>query len=133
MTNKETTISAISAKIRHLRRLANLTQNELGEKIGVSGQQIQKYETGHDNLAVDRLYQIASVLEVHPIELLPPIKKTLAGDLDFVSLIGGLAQIKKQDIIYLIKFCEIFTDAKTSQKDKERIMEALQAFFGVGK
>jgi transcriptional regulator with XRE-family HTH domain len=41
-----------------------LTQEGLGEKLGVTFQQIQKYEKGTNRVGSGRLYQIAALLEV---------------------------------------------------------------------
>jgi transcriptional regulator with XRE-family HTH domain len=46
--------------------LKNLTQEELGQKIGVSYQQVQKYETGANRISASRLYRIAVEFEVEP-------------------------------------------------------------------
>lgn len=62
--------STIGYRIRTIRKLKNITQKKLGEEIGVSAQQIQKYEKGNDNISVIRLLQIASVLEISIYELL---------------------------------------------------------------
>ena len=48
--------------IRKLREANSLTQMALGERIGVSHQQIQKYETGQSRISVFRLQQIAAAL-----------------------------------------------------------------------
>ncbi len=48
--------------IRDLRKARGLTQMQLAELIGVSYQQVQKYEKGVDNITVDRLRQIAKAL-----------------------------------------------------------------------
>jgi len=45
-----------------------MTQIELSELIGVSYQQVQKYEKGSDNISVERLKQIAKAVNV-PITL----------------------------------------------------------------
>jgi transcriptional regulator with XRE-family HTH domain len=41
-----------------------MTQEGLGEKLGVTFQQIQKYEKGTNRVGSGRLYQIAALLEV---------------------------------------------------------------------
>jgi transcriptional regulator with XRE-family HTH domain len=41
-----------------------LTQEGLGDKLGVTFQQIQKYEKGTNRVGSGRLYQIAALLEV---------------------------------------------------------------------
>lgn len=55
---------SIGNRIRHLRKDLGLSQEKLGELIGVSYQQIQKYEKGVNKINVERLLQIASALGV---------------------------------------------------------------------
>ncbi len=47
-----------------LRTKARLTREQLAEKIGVTSQQIHKYETGANKMNTDRLQQIAQALDV---------------------------------------------------------------------
>jgi transcriptional regulator with XRE-family HTH domain len=54
----------IAARIRERRAMLGLTQQELGEMIGVSYQQIYKYERRENRIAAGRLYEIARVLDV---------------------------------------------------------------------
>ena len=54
----------IGKKIRQLRKGWGLSQSELAEKIGVSFQQVQKYEKGSTRVSVERLQQISEVLGV---------------------------------------------------------------------
>lgn len=56
----------IGSKIRELRKLAGMSQMRLADKIGVSYQQVQKYEKGASKLSVPRLMQIADVFGVPP-------------------------------------------------------------------
>jgi transcriptional regulator with XRE-family HTH domain len=49
-------------KIREIRKSLGMSQMELAEKIGVSFQQIQKYEKGINRISVERLQQIANAL-----------------------------------------------------------------------
>ncbi len=59
----------IGRKIREARLLTNcpggglLTQTELGDAVGVSFQQIQKYENGSNRVSGSRLYMIAAELK----------------------------------------------------------------------
>lgn len=57
--------------LRAARKRAKLSQTELGNMVGVTYQQIQKYENGTDRIAVSRLLQMARGLEVDPLSLLP--------------------------------------------------------------
>jgi transcriptional regulator with XRE-family HTH domain len=58
------TDAAVGRNVR-IRRLAKgLSQSELGERLGVTFQQVQKYEKGTNRIGSGRLAQIADVLEV---------------------------------------------------------------------
>ncbi len=59
ITNKE-----IGLKIKQLRQQAGLSQEKLAEMIGVTFQQVQKYENGQTTLNVLKLQQIAHALKV---------------------------------------------------------------------
>jgi transcriptional regulator with XRE-family HTH domain len=54
----------VGRRIRLQRMSAGMSQTELGEKVGVTFQQIQKYEKGKNRVGAGRLTQIASVLHV---------------------------------------------------------------------
>ena len=54
----------IGSLIREMRKAAGMSQMRLADKIGVSYQQVQKYEKGASKLSVPRLMQIAEVFGV---------------------------------------------------------------------
>lgn len=49
------------------RMLVGMSQEKLGESLGLTFQQVQKYEKGANRIGASRLYQIARILAV-PIE-----------------------------------------------------------------
>nr|WP_275064716.1 helix-turn-helix transcriptional regulator [Bartonella sp. AU55XJBT] len=55
---------SIGKRIRHRRISMRLSQKELGNSLGVSFQQIQKYEKGFNRVSAGRLQEIANRLEV---------------------------------------------------------------------
>jgi transcriptional regulator with XRE-family HTH domain len=57
----------ISQKLRERRIHLKLKQRDVADKIGVSTQQIHKYEKGIDRITAGRLFEIAQVLSV-PLE-----------------------------------------------------------------
>lgn len=92
MTDLEkTTLSAsdvdrlVGDRIRRRRILMGLTQDQLGESLGISYQQIQKYETGANRVSAGRLYLIATRLEVSPGWFFDPVKSDASSD-DFEEL-----------------------------------------------
>src|SRR5215472_10591909 len=54
----------VAKRVRALRLQRGLSQTELGEVLGVTFQQVQKYERGTNRISAGRLYRIAGVLEV---------------------------------------------------------------------
>jgi transcriptional regulator with XRE-family HTH domain len=54
----------VGARVRQRRVALGLTLQDLGSRVGVSFQQIQKYEAGDSRIPVSRLQTIAQVLEV---------------------------------------------------------------------
>ena len=55
---------AIGELIRQMRKTSGMSQMQLADKIGVSYQQVQKYEKGINKLSLSRLKQISGALEV---------------------------------------------------------------------
>ena len=54
----------VGEQLRALRKAARLSQTELGTSVGVTFQQIQKYETGMNRVSASRLWDIAHALGV---------------------------------------------------------------------
>lgn len=52
----------VGKRIRAARILANLSLDDLGQRIGVSYQQVQKYENGTNRVGAGRLHQISVAL-----------------------------------------------------------------------
>ncbi len=54
----------VGARLRVRRTLLGMTQTKLGDQLGVSFQQMQKYEKGTNRISSSRLYDLARVLDV---------------------------------------------------------------------
>jgi transcriptional regulator with XRE-family HTH domain len=59
----------VGAKLREYRIRSGLSQTELGEKVGVTFQQIQKYENGTKAIATARLPSVCAALGISPNDL----------------------------------------------------------------
>ncbi|WP_282611387.1 helix-turn-helix domain-containing protein [Pelagibius sp. Alg239-R121] len=55
----------VAARIRSLRDEVGLTQQEVARRLGISFQQLHKYEHGKNRISAGRLYQLAAVLETN--------------------------------------------------------------------
>jgi transcriptional regulator with XRE-family HTH domain len=54
----------VGSRVRMRRMMINMSQEKLGEKLGITFQQIQKYEKGTNRIGASRLQQIGNVLGV---------------------------------------------------------------------
>jgi len=61
----------IGAMLRQVRNLRGLSQTELAEKIGITFQQVQKYEKGTNRISASRLEAICAVLSVPVTQFFP--------------------------------------------------------------
>ncbi|MBI2234153.1 MAG: helix-turn-helix transcriptional regulator [Micavibrio aeruginosavorus] len=56
----------VGARIRLRRSVLGLSQDNLAEALGITFQQIQKYERGTNRVSASRLYQLSQLLDVAP-------------------------------------------------------------------
>jgi transcriptional regulator with XRE-family HTH domain len=54
----------VGERIRLRRKILKMSQSQLAERIGITFQQVQKYEKGTNRVGAGRLYDIASILGV---------------------------------------------------------------------
>src|SRR3954462_15998248 len=54
----------VGARLRLRRNMVGLSQEKLGEMIGLTFQQAQKYERGSNRIGASRLYELSRVLDV---------------------------------------------------------------------
>src|SRR4051795_11923212 len=54
----------VGARLRLRRNMLGLSQEKLGEAIGLTFQQVQKYERGANRIGASRLHELSRVLDV---------------------------------------------------------------------
>lgn len=54
----------VGAQLRQRRSLMGLSQERLAEQVGITFQQIQKYENGANRISASRLYEFSHVLDI---------------------------------------------------------------------
>ena len=62
----------VGAKVRVFRINRGISQTALAEQLGVTFQQVQKYEKGTNRIGASRLSQIATALDISVAELFEP-------------------------------------------------------------
>lgn len=90
----------VGRRVRMRRVLVGMSQERLGDALGLTFQQVQKYEKGVNRIGASRLQQIAGVLKVSPAFFFdemetPDTDQAVADDgsafvVDFLSTSEGL-------------------------------------------
>ena len=72
---------SLGLRLRVMRMDRNLSQNDLADELGISFQQIQKYEKGINRISSVRLQQIAGIFGVSLQDMMGAENKNLTGEL----------------------------------------------------
>ena len=54
----------VGMRLRHCRCLAGMTQQQLGDELGITAQQIQNYETGAKRIGYNVMWDLTAAMEV---------------------------------------------------------------------
>ena len=119
----------VGSRVRMRRLMLGMSQEKLGEKLGLTFQQVQKYEKGTNRIGASRLQHISQILKV-PVSfffdgatgntqaedgsLKPPVADYVS---DFLSSSDGLALTKA------------FTNIKDS-KLRRRVVDLVEEIAG---
>lgn len=90
--------SRIGRRIRAIRQEEDMSQGELGEKVGLNANRIQQYENGARNPKFDLCKQIAEALEVEASALLDP---------QVASYIGAMFAFFEMETLYDLRLKEV--------------------------
>lgn len=77
--NENTAADRVGRRIREIRESKGMTQAELGEKVGLNGDRVQKYENGARKPKTELLKQFARALGVSTLALTDPIVSNFYG------------------------------------------------------
>lgn len=80
----------VGGRIRERRREIQISQQDMSEILGVSYQQLQKYENGSNRVSAGRIYLIAHVLKVdvgYFYQGLPPGEQLFKGKVEDLDLV----------------------------------------------
>jgi len=87
MRRADATDATVGDNIRVLRLARDMSQGELAKKIGLSFQQLQKYEKGANRISAGRLWKIAQIFNVPVQTLYDGVHGRLGTDASALSLI----------------------------------------------
>ena len=100
----------VGSRVRMRRTLLGLSQTKLGEAIGLTFQQVQKYERGANRIGSSRLFELSQVLDV-PVsfffdEMLPEVQTSVKdGDSakHAVAKPNGKDPVSKRETLELVR------------------------------
>jgi transcriptional regulator with XRE-family HTH domain len=69
--------SALATVLRRKRAEAGLSQSQAGQRIGVTFQQLQKYEKGTNRVFFSRFVELASVYGTTPEQIMAEVREVL--------------------------------------------------------
>ncbi|MGF1605296.1 MAG: helix-turn-helix domain-containing protein [Rhodothalassiaceae bacterium] len=115
----------VGSRVRLRRTLLGMSQEKLGDALGLTFQQVQKYERGANRIGSSRLYKIAQILEV-------PVSFFFDDMMDPSSSDNGLAeapaafesdQLSKRETLELVRAYYRIDDARV----RKRIFELVKS------
>ena len=101
----------VGARIGLRRSALGLSQSALAQQLGISFQQVQKYETGQNRISASRLHRAATVLGTSVETFFPPVEtaqgaadegwetlRFLTSTIDGRSVASGFPLIEDRDV-----------------------------------
>jgi transcriptional regulator with XRE-family HTH domain len=121
----------VGSRVRLRRMVIGMSQEKLGEKMGLTFQQIQKYEKGTNRIGASRLYQLAQIMDV-PVQFFFE-DAPLAYATRTASMVAGFAESKTE--AFLLDFLNSRDGLElnrafvkiTDPKVRKRVVELVRA------
>ncbi|MEL7548133.1 MAG: helix-turn-helix transcriptional regulator [Pseudomonadota bacterium] len=107
----------VGEQLRRARKANKLTQQELAGRLGISAQQLQKYETGYNRIPAGRLHELALILDLAIADCFPP---------------SGLRTSSASSALNAVEAREVKARLR-KQIDELSSLEALNLIMGVAK
>ena len=113
----------IGQRVRLARKMAKLSQGKLAQGLGITYQQVQKYENGTDRITAGRLFQVTQLTD-QPISFFFGDAEgvELAGNVDVLAdthmqkLIASVARVQNRDLLFqLANVAEAFAAAELEE------------------
>ena len=86
---------AVGLRLRTLRKSRGMSQEQLGRALGITFQQIQKYERGANRISASMLVKAARHLGVSPNSLLPDERDPAPASPNILAMIASLRGVEE--------------------------------------
>jgi len=107
----------VGSRIRMRRQLISMSQEKLGELLGITFQQVQKYEKGSNRISASRLFYAAKILGV-PVQAFFEDLPGTEGDSGFNESSEQSSVMSSMMNAEGIKLAKAFRDADNTNKRK---------------
>lgn len=98
----------IGVRLRLQRKRAGLSQAELGARVGLSFQQMQKYERAINRISAGKLHEVACALSVHPSVFFEGLTSYASPDPDGSTAASPALSV--QELAFATAFAAISSD-----------------------
>ncbi|MCB1536098.1 MAG: helix-turn-helix transcriptional regulator [Rhodoblastus sp.] len=116
----------VGNRIKLRRSFLRISQEKLGDHLGVSFQQIQKYEKGANRIGAGQLFQIGRLLNVEPSYFFEGLPATKATDSGFSERQSDMPSAGIEDTTDGIALNRAFARIKSS-KLRRRLIDLVTA------
>ncbi len=93
----------VGKRIKEIRTVRGLTQSNVADHLGISFQQLQKYETGANRVSASRMFELSKLLDITPAfffeglegqnyDTMPPM------DMETARIAAALSRIKNKKL-----------------------------------
>ena len=128
----------VGKKVRQRRTLLGMSQEKLGEALGLTFQQVQKYERGTNRVGSSRLFHLSRILDVPvsyffegldpDVEMPGPRGANAKGFADSAQEPYEVDQLTKRETLELVRAYYRITDPKV----RKRVFEMVKAVAKTG-
>jgi transcriptional regulator with XRE-family HTH domain len=113
----------VGSRIRIKRVNLGMNQKKLGNQLGVSLQQVQKYEKGENKIGSSRLHEIAEILKVH-----------VSYFFQYYNGLSNILEVSEEDKDlekYILKTAGLFEDIKDDELRKKIFLGSKNVYDSV--
>jgi transcriptional regulator with XRE-family HTH domain len=121
----------VGARLRQRRQLLGLSQEKLGEAVGLTFQQVQKYERGANRIGASRLYELSRVLDVPVGFFFDEMSRETAGRIGLGEAPGATyaAPPLDRDNLELVRLYQRISDAAVRRRLYDLAKAIADAYF----
>lgn len=113
----------VGTRLRNRRTLVGMSQQELGRRLGITFQQIQKYERGLNRIGAGRLFRISNILDVPVAYFFEDVEE--GGSPETATPEGAsLKQLQSRETLELVRYYSSIPD-KSIRSQILRMSKAL--------